>query len=358
VFYTHESSNLPQYLFGEAPGTGMIAGELLDLSSPSTFAEYAAFGDLTFHFTERFDIQLGGRESHNRQTLKETFIGPYTQLLGVASPLIYPEVDSSENAFTYLATGRFKVTPDFMLYARLASGYRPGGPNINSATLGVPREYQHDTTENYEFGVKGNVFEHALTFDASLYYIDWRGLVVVVEGPNGSSYNANGSRAKSQGVELSVEARPFKGMTVSGWVAFNDAVLTDAFPSESQVIGVAGDRLPSSSRISANIAVDRDFRITGSVIGFLGGSASYVGPREGVFASIFGGSPFDRQNFPGYTQIDLRTGMRRDAWTVNLFATNVLNKRGVLSGGLGTTVPAAFDYIQPRTIGLSASRAF
>jgi hypothetical protein len=82
-----------------------------------------------------------------------------------------------------------------------------------------------------------------------------------------------------------------------------------------------------------------------------------VGSRDGVFASSFAASP-DRQNFPAYAKTDLSTGIRRDSWTVSLFANNVTDKRGVLTGGLGTINPAAFEYIQPRTVGLSASHDF
>jgi iron complex outermembrane recepter protein len=43
---------------------------------------------------------------------------------------------------------------------------------------------------------------------------------------------------------------------------------------------------------------------------------------------------------------------------VNAFVNNLADKRGVLTGGIGTTVPTAFYFIQPRTLGLSVSKSF
>ena len=175
-------------------------------AEPDTFAEIAGFADLTYHVTDRFDIQFGGRESENKQAQSETIVGPYATLFDGASPTVYPEVHTKGNSFTYLVTPKFNISPDLMVYARLASGYRPGGPNTN-ASLGVPVSYRPDTTENYEIGVKGDVLNHVLSFDASVYYIDWKNIQLrLTEPTSGQTYFANGSSAKSEGVELSTEA--------------------------------------------------------------------------------------------------------------------------------------------------------
>jgi len=56
---------------------------------------------------------------------------------------------------------------------------------------------------------------------------------------------------------------------------------------------------------------------------------------------------------------DLRAGAKYDSWTFNVFVNNVADKRGVLDGGLDLIAPTnAFFYIQPRTVGLSATKIF
>jgi len=61
---------------------------------------------------------------------------------------------------------------------------------------------------------------------------------------------------------------------------------------------------------------------------------------------------------PGYAQVNLHGGVRYDAWTCSLYVNNVLDKRGVLDGGIGTNVPYAYLYIQPRTVGFNLIRSF
>jgi outer membrane receptor protein involved in Fe transport len=171
------------------------------------------------------------------------------------------------------------------------------------------------------------------------------------------SYIANAGTAKSQGIELSGESRPLRGLTIAAWVAWNDAALTEAFPATSTAAGGAygadGDRLPYSSRFSGNLSLQQELTFTSRVSGFVGGALSYVGARVGEFTS----SP-QRSTFPGYAQANLRTGAKFEAWTVSLFVNNVADKRGLVYGGLGSANPSAYFYITPRTAGLSVARAF
>jgi outer membrane receptor protein involved in Fe transport len=236
-----------------------------------------------------------------------------------------------------------------MVYARFASGYRPGGPNTNTQIAALPAEFGPDKTQNYEIGVKGTLLDRALSFDASLYYIDWKQIQILLRD-SGFSFRANGSRAKSQGVEVSIESRPMSGTVIAAWVAWNQAELTEELPTTSTVVGLAGDRLPNSARISGSISLDQEIPLTSSVQGFVGGTVSYVGDRLDVFSASS-----QRQIFPAYARSDLRAGMRFADWTLNVFVNNVADRRGVLTKA---NFPNSFFYIQPRTAGLALSRVF
>lgn len=327
--------------------------------SPITYTEYSVFGDLTYHVTDQFDIQVGGREAQFRIVGNAfTITGLTANVLDgfPTSPYVQPGYTIKENAFTYLLTPRFKITPDFMVYARLASGYRPGGSN--AGTPQVPQQYSADKTEDYEIGSKVDFLDHSLSFDASLYYINWKDIQLPLIYPvNGSTYVGNAAGAKSEGLELSTEARPIAGLTIGAWVSWNEAVLTQTVPGAGQngeIFGFTGDRLPNTARISGNLSLNYDFALMADMKGFVGGALSYVGDREDAFSSS---SP-QRQDLPAYAKLDLRTGAKYDSWTANLYVNNVADKRGLISGGVGNAIPYAFYYIQPRTVGLSVSKTF
>ena len=235
----------------------------------------------------------------------------------------------------------------------MASGYRAGGPN---AAPGTPPQYKPDKTENYELGVKGDFFDHVLSVDASAYYIRWQDIQLSLADPiSHQVYVANGSAAKSQGVELSVDLRPLRGMTVSAWADWSEAKLTQSFPTDTAAYGVPGSRLPLSARFSGHFAINQEFPLVGEWTGFAGGAVSYVGDRLSVFAPT---AQTARQDFPAYGKTDLRLGVRHDVWTATVYCNNVANIHGLVGGGQGYFPPYAFQYIQPRIVGLNVIRTF
>jgi outer membrane receptor protein involved in Fe transport len=309
----------------------------------STFSEYAVLTDLTFKISDRFDVQVGARQSEIDQAADDVNTNALSGIV-----VVTPHSDISASSFTYLLTPRFRISPDLMVYARFASGYRPGGPNANSITLGLPASFAPDKTQNYEVGMKGNVMDGAVSFDASVYYIDWKDLQLNL-CRNTDCYFTNAGRAKSQGIELSVEARPLSGTRISGWVAYSKAELTENFPTGS-AFGRKGDQLPYGARYSGSVSLDQSFPLAADVLGFVGLTTSYIDDRKDVFSASA-----TRNTFPGYVQTDVRAGASFGDWSANIFANNVADRRGVLAGNPAS---GGVIYIQPRTIGVSVARSF
>lgn len=357
AFYTNESSKVSGRYTANDSTTGAEAGTLLTITSPLSYREIAGFTNLAIEFTDRFNVQFGARFSNNRQTFATSRNGPLSALYFGSNPSLVEEVASSDNVFTYLVTPQFKISPELMLYGRIATGYRPGGPNSGCGIVGLPCKYKADTTRNYEIGFKGDLFDRKLTFDASAYHIDWQDIQLqfLIFTPVFFSYLDNASRAKSEGVELSLEARPFPGTTLSGSLSWNNAKLTRDVPAGSTINARRGDRLPYSSPFTAFVSLSQRLTISDQLTADIGGDASFVGNRKGSFQP----GP-TRETFPHYTQINLHARLDYDSWGLSAFVTNLTDQRGVLRGGLDANFghPSFFTYIQPRTVGLSISKTF
>jgi len=353
AFYTHEHCELIQNTTANN-----ATGALLDYTSYGTelvsFHEYAIFGDLTVHFTDHFDVQVGGRDSWDKQTFNVGATG------ALYTPPEYFAEHASGTATTYLLTPEYKISPDAMVYARIASGYRIGGPNFPPpAGVTYPIDYAPDKTTNYDIGMKASVLDKKLTFDVSAYYINWRDIQVGTTGGGGCCYfEVNGGAAKSEGIEASVQAQPIQGTTISFQGSVGTAELTQALPTAGYAYGPPGDRLPYSIPKSGSLSIDQDLFHIADTTGFLGASIMYVGERKGEFQ----GSDAPRLLYPAYTTVNLHAGIRHDQWHLNLFANNVGNRRGIIGGGNSTSIdnPAGYyaTVIQPRTVGLSISRDF
>lgn len=350
-YYTDEDSTATQFVFAQNAATGATAGTYLSVDVPTSYSDLAAFADLTFRFTDRFSVQVGGRQSWLRQEFEQTIIT--ATISGVPSVRRDPHTTTEPDVFTYLVTPQFKFTPDVMAYTRFASGYRAGGTN---AGVGVPPRYEPDKTKNYELGLKGAFIDGALTLDASVYYIDWVDLQLLVR-PQTFSYTTNASRAESKGVELSVASRPLDGLSISASLAWNDAELTEDLPASGSAVafGQEGDRLPWSSRFSGSLSLQQEFQLSSSLSAFVGATGSYVGDREGVFRPA---SNPRRELFPSYTKFDATVGLTSGSWTATAFVNNLTDERGVLWGGIGATPPFGYFYIQPRTFGMTLTRQF
>ncbi|MBB3859377.1 outer membrane receptor protein involved in Fe transport [Novosphingobium hassiacum] len=372
-FYTDEDANydLDNYATNPAngailgvpinDGTGPQLGTIIVWRDTIKFREYAGFGNLTVRLSDQFDVQFGGRYSHNDQEMfhHEWFqFDPYPALPleGINRP------EASGNAFTYQITPRFKPSPDHMIYARVASGYRPGGTNAVcgplAAPANVPCQFAPDKTVNYELGAKGDLAGGLLSYDVSLFHIDWKD-IQIVQVLDVFTYNGNAGKARSRGVELSLSARPADGLTLSAWYSYVDATLREEFV-DANFYALQGDRLPFSSKHSGRFSFDYKTSVGQDADFSLGGAATYVGQRNGEFVPFEGAAPL-RANYPGYVQFDVNAALNIDNWTLSAFVQNLTNKRGIIGGGFWNQTSYNtnwFNYSQPRTVGLNVEVKF
>jgi outer membrane receptor protein involved in Fe transport len=93
----------------------------------------------------------------------------------------------------------------------------------------------------------------------------------------------------------------------------------------------------------------------------VGASVSYVGKRTTEFNQRHPDGSLVR--IPGYTEVDLRAGANVGRFTIEAFARNLFDKRGITDalGFDGTTFPngaAGIAAIRPRTVGVSLTAKF
>lgn len=314
---------------------------------PSEYDEIAAFTNLTITFSDRLDLQLGLRYSDYNFDYYEELFGP---LLGGAT--LITDVETSEDATTFLITPTYDLSDDVMVYLRIASGYRAGGPNSSCLFNGVPCTFEPDETVNYEIGAKGRFLDGRLALEASLYRIDWEDIQLQLVAQN--VYTGNGGDAQSKGLEVSFDFQITESVSANGFYSYNDAVLKDDL--DGAAVADSGDRLPYSSEHSGSLSLNYAGQWTDTIFGFAGITASYVDDREGQFVQPLRWS--ERDQLESYWNIDFSAGMELNEWTLNVFANNLTDERGEIKGGAGEVPPGYFQYIQPRTIGISVSKEF
>jgi iron complex outermembrane recepter protein len=355
LFYTRERNPTFVNLWGSNPNTGELLSQVLpDDIERNDYTEYAAFADVTYRIGDQVDVQLGARYSDNEQHYHEVITGP---LFSPPNPPYDVYAESSGHATTYLFTPRWRISTDLMTYLRIASGYRPGGPNPG-AFFGFPSTYAADTTTSYEAGLKGEMFGDTLQYQADVYYINWNKIQLLQTDPTTQfEYFTNGAKARSQGLELTMTAAPMRGLTITPTVGFTDATLRQNLTGG--LVGFSGDRLPYTAKWSASLDAEQKFSITGTVTGYMGGQLRYLTDRPSDFAST---PTAERLDLPAYALLDLRAGLSVNDWKVGIFAQNVTNRLAIL--GASPQIASGLTGInyavvqRPRTIGMSVSRNF
>jgi outer membrane receptor protein involved in Fe transport len=350
-FFSRERIHSTQdfYIADKQTGTVYADYPLLVSRGNNTFTEKAVYGDLTYHFAPRFDVQVGARYAGYK-------LGEDSYSGGILQDEAATTDTDKDHAVTYLISPRFRVNDDLMIYGRAASGYRAGGSN-GTLIADIPRTYGSDTLWSYEVGVKSQMFDHALSIDASLFYIDWKDLQVSQTEPTyGSSYTTNAGKAYSKGLELSATWTPAPYWKVSASYAYIDARLSQDIPNYvegSSAYGKDGDRLPYSARNSASASVKRDIPLPSGITGFVGADATYSGSREMEFTDY---ADVPRIHLPGYATFGLNGGLRTDRWSATLFIRNLTDKNGYINAlrrGSAANSTIGATLIQPRTIGLT-----
>jgi len=344
AFYTDEDSDQFQKLNASTPDGAVFPVNLLTVELPSTFEEYAGFGTLTWHATDKLDFTGGLRYAHNSQTFEQ--IGSGALVFSV------PERDDSDSILTYLATIRYRASDNLMSYVRYATGYRPGGPNIvvndlNGQPLASPT-FGADELRSYEAGIKTTTSDGSFGVDAAVYFIKWDDLQINAVR-NGLGVVANAAAAESKGAELTLTWVPVPQLALVGAFAYIDAELSEDAPDLG---GLEGDRLPDTPDFTGSLAADYSFELGGREA-FLGTTVRHVTDRVSSYDASAGVPQYD---LPEYTTVDFRTGIQLGAARLQLYLKNAFDERGQLSATTGFSAlggPAWVSLVQPRTIGLN-----
>jgi iron complex outermembrane receptor protein len=353
-------------------GTDVSFPDFLIARLDSRYKEYAGFGSVTWHVGPRFDLTGGVRYSHNKQSTTQILDGSF---LPLSAGVIGPDINrgkSSENVFTWSFSPRFEFSDHASVYARVAKGYRPGGPNVVPPGSGpdFPRQFDADTLISYETGLRAETADRTVMIDASVYYLDWKKVQTPVVyqtsiGPvNG---DGNGDNASSKGAEIAVTVRPTRGFEVAATVAYNDAKLKADLPGIDLGLGALvppgfkGDRLPYAPEWTANVSADYRWSLGGDTTAFVGGNIRLISDQAGDFDAQYRLANGRRLTLDGYATVDLRAGFDSGPFNVQLYVRNLTNSRGLVNAGQYLTRPGTLvqaSPIRPRTIGAIVGASF
>lgn len=340
-----------------------------DYDRAETFKDFAAYGELTYHFTDEFRGTLGLRYFDN--DFDNTTLFDLPLYAGLFTPSISTfEVKDDDVLFKVNASWDFSDSS--MLYGTVSEGYRRGGTNA-VPTEGTFAEdpgwqrYDSDSVINYELGVKSEFDRMRLS--AAVFYVDWSDVQINTATTNWGFFSAqNGGDASSRGLEIELDGYINEYVDYRFGYAYVDAELDDpVFAPDNPVTprSLAGAQLPGTPEHSLNgtLTFTKD----------LSAGRQWITRLNGYYQTETRNATNDTPRFnvelDSFALIDVSTTLAWEQWDATLFVRNVANERGVT--GLFTeaymgTAPAIGYFGNgnkqflslPRTIGVSLNYRF
>ncbi|MGE0775665.1 MAG: TonB-dependent receptor, partial [Sphingomonadaceae bacterium] len=171
---------------------------------------YAVFGDFNWAFADQWRLSFGGRYTHDKKELTNSFAT--TGLVGSGS--------GSFKKFTPKVGVDFRPNDDTMLYASWSRGYRSGGFSPRAATAATASTpYNPETVDSFELGAKLDLLDRKLQFNVAAFYSKYEDLqqnTTIPGGPTGNqTITSNAGSAKIKGIEADITARPVDGLRLT-----------------------------------------------------------------------------------------------------------------------------------------------
>jgi iron complex outermembrane receptor protein len=344
-----DAANPGGTLFGVLPFFGFL---------PSTYREFAAFGDGTYYVTSNFDVTLGIRYSQQHQTYESNLESLFFVPAGVLSHNVTPPTDQS--TVTYLINPRWHIDDDTMLYARISSGFRPGGPNFTQPGGIIKPTFQPDSLWNYELGEKSTFFGDRLTLDADIYDIEWSDIQLTLNA-GGINNLVNGGNARVHGAEASFDYRVLDDLTLGGNASYTDAEITKTllpatFPK--------GDSLPVVPKFNFSLVANYTVDFGDGYSGGVNVLDTYVGNRTAGYAGVAYGAGNPAYKLASYNTMNVNlafympNNMEIDAYVKNMFDTKGEVSASTVTNQYVPNAPVPVYLSQPRTIGLELKVGF
>ena len=299
--------------FGGDPATGGAAPGVLDNDNPLLLCNkqdataMAAFANLTFDVTDRFQIGVGARFTDEEKD--------YTARAGLPVSAIFPNgfsgnpldgqdfslaadsVESDSDSWsepTWNITASYNFSDDVYGYFTASRGFKSGGYNDQAGSGGFDNfplaSYDPEFADSYEIGIKTNLMDDRVRFNATYFTVNYedfqRSTVVQVEGTLFQETRTfNAADVDASGLELELTALLTDNLTLRANIGTLDTEYNE-FILDRNLDGIledfSGRDVVRSPEITGGIDLTYERQLAGDA-GSLRLNANFLYEDENVY---------------------------------------------------------------------------
>ncbi len=305
----------------------------------ATLTSYAGFANVAWRLSDALTLEGGIRATRVEKEFTFDYLNFDAKSVYLPQAVIDGSAgDYSDTVLDYRAVVSYEFTPDLMVYAQFATGFKGGGIAPRPYTVSQILPFGPEKLKSYEVGFKGDLFDRRLRLNGAAFYMDYIGyqgrpnLCVDANGDplpedDGGVYGLCGqylnlADAKVKGFEVEAFLEPIDGLNIDASLSLTDFKFREPNYENREI--VAGARLPEVGRWRWSIGAQYEINL---------GMAGTLTPRIDVhYTPGFCGE----RNFvcdpigmtDSYTLANARLTFRTydEDWSVSLEATNLFDK--------------------------------
>ena len=289
---------------------------------------YSLFGESTLNFSPVWRAVAGARWT--RDDLSYDHVRASTQT--VAFPGVQPAVQSvgstSEDGYSGRVGLQYDLARDVSTYATYSRGYK--GPAYNVFFNMLSRDtlaLKPETSDSFELGLKASAFDRKLTANVAVFstkYANYQANFYDTVAGAVVTRLINAGDVSTKGVELDINARPTRALTLSASLAYTDATI-DSFncpPAAAASCNLNGKPLPFSPKWKSFTRANYALPLEKGLIVDL--SADYSWQAKTQF-DLFQ-SPDAIQGAYGVVNAGIALSSPVSGWRIALVGKNLANK--------------------------------
>ena len=344
----------------------------LPTSNSSTYAQYtdhagikteALYGQATGNLTDKLAV-VGGLRLHHEQVRYDFWDQVHNIYYGspdcsTKSPTLAISTCNSDTVVTDKAAIEYHFTPDLMVFADYATGYKGLAYDLTSSlttrTLvtsgpftGIPvadsiaakQPIRPERSRDYEVGFKGSFLNHRATWNLTGFYEEFTGFQAQSrDEATGVNELESIGKVTSGGVETEFAFRPIQDFTFSANGSWDIAKMVDfpagqCYANQTVALGcvnsqqnLSGKPLPNAPRWSGNLNSEYDHPLFGNTSGFV--AVTYRWQSQILFNLLQ--DPDSEQ--AAYGVFNLSTGLQTEHWKLTAFVNNLFDDNYALNKG-------------------------
>lgn len=287
---------------------------------------WSIFGSLDYAISNRFSAGVELRFQRDEKDFRFQRVDLVTGPVQTSNP-VWKEV-------LPVASVRYKLGDDSQIFARYATGFRPGGFNQGITNL-AQLEYDPEKAQSFELGVKGRIPDLRMRFGVVGYYTitDEMQVVTAASATDTTFTLVNVPGAKQWGAEAELSGIITLGQGRLNY-SLSAATQDGRFDNGSTVIitgrtvDISGARVNRARDLTLNLSAFYSHPLWDGVDIVFGGS---LRTESGGYENATGGTAdVSARKLEGFTVLDARVSLKGESWQLSAFGKNLTDRTYIL----------------------------